>query len=129
MLVCPGSGRFFNLLVIRNVALLLNKGNIMVTVAQINELRKATQVSMLLCKQALEATGGDFDAAKEWLRARAARSPVALPSSASPFSSMAPSINMVSPMYSPIPTGIPRWTSAVTAARPLPLSWRILGIS
>lgn len=40
----------------------------MVTVAQINELRKATQVSMLLCKQALEATGGDFDAAKEWLR-------------------------------------------------------------
>ena len=34
----------------------------MVTVAQINELRKATQVSMLLCKQALEATGGDFDA-------------------------------------------------------------------
>jgi hypothetical protein len=40
----------------------------MVTVAQINELRKATQVSMLLCKQALEATGGDFDAAREWLR-------------------------------------------------------------
>ena len=40
----------------------------MATVAQINELRKATQVSMLLCKQALEATGGDFDAAKEWLR-------------------------------------------------------------
>ena len=40
----------------------------MVTVAQINELRKATQVSMLLCKQALEATGGDFEAAKEWLR-------------------------------------------------------------
>ena len=29
------------------------KGYIMVTVAQINELRKATQVSMLLCKQAL----------------------------------------------------------------------------
>lgn len=40
----------------------------MATVAQINELRKATPVSMLLCKQALEATGGDFDDAKEWLR-------------------------------------------------------------
>lgn len=42
----------------------------MITVAQINELRKETQVSMLLCKQALEATGGDFDAAKKWLRSQ-----------------------------------------------------------
>ena len=40
----------------------------MITVTQINDLRKETQVSMLLCKQALEATGGDFDAAKKWLR-------------------------------------------------------------
>ena len=42
----------------------------MITVTQINELRKETQVSMLLCKQALEATGGDFDAAKKWLRSQ-----------------------------------------------------------
>ena len=41
---------------------------LMITVTQINDLRKETQVSMLLCKQALEATGGDFDAAKKWLR-------------------------------------------------------------
>ena len=46
------------------------KGYNMITVTQINELRKETQVSMLLCKQALEATGGDFDAAKKWLRSQ-----------------------------------------------------------
>ena len=40
----------------------------MITVTQINDLRKETQVSMLLCKHALKATGGDFDAAKKWLR-------------------------------------------------------------
>ena len=40
----------------------------MITVTQINDLRKETQVSMLLCKQALEATGGDFESAKKWLR-------------------------------------------------------------
>ena len=42
----------------------------MITVNQINELRQQTQVSMMLCKQALEATGGDFDKAKEWLRSQ-----------------------------------------------------------
>ena len=40
----------------------------MITVTQINDLRKETQVSMLLCKQALEATSGDFESAKKWLR-------------------------------------------------------------
>lgn len=42
----------------------------MITVAQINELRQQTQVSMLLCKQALEATDGDMNRAKEWLRSK-----------------------------------------------------------
>ena len=42
----------------------------MITVNQINELRQQTQVSMMLCKQALEATGGDFNKAKEWLRSQ-----------------------------------------------------------
>ena len=40
----------------------------MITVTQINDLRKETQVSMLLCKQALEVTDGDFESAKKWLR-------------------------------------------------------------
>lgn len=40
----------------------------MITVSQINELRQQTQVSVLLCKQALEAVDGDLDKAKEWLR-------------------------------------------------------------
>ena len=42
----------------------------MITVSQINELRQQTQVSMLLCKQALEATDGDMSRAKEWLRSK-----------------------------------------------------------
>lgn len=42
----------------------------MITVSQINELRQQTQVSMLLCKQALEATDGDMNRAKEWLRSK-----------------------------------------------------------
>ena len=42
----------------------------MITVSQINELRQQTQVSMILCKQALEATDGDMNRAKEWLRSK-----------------------------------------------------------
>lgn len=43
----------------------------MIAVSQITELRHQTQVSMMLCKQALEATDGDMDKAKEWLRSKA----------------------------------------------------------
>ena len=32
------------------------------------DIKKETQVSMLLYKKALETTGGDFESAKKWLR-------------------------------------------------------------
>ena len=34
----------------------------------VKELRDATGAGMMACKQALEETGGDMDAAIEWLR-------------------------------------------------------------
>lgn len=40
----------------------------MATLEQIKELRDQTQVSVALCKEALEATGCDMDKAKLWLR-------------------------------------------------------------
>lgn len=40
----------------------------MATLEQIKELRNQTQVSVALCRDALDATGGDMDKAKEYLR-------------------------------------------------------------
>ena len=40
----------------------------MITATQVNELRQRTKISIMLCKQALEATNGDQDKAVEWLR-------------------------------------------------------------
>ena len=40
----------------------------MATLEQIKELRDQTQVSVALCKEALEATGCDMDKAKLYLR-------------------------------------------------------------
>jgi elongation factor Ts len=41
-----------------------------VRAADVAALRKATGAGMLDCKKALEATGGDLEAAKDWLRAQ-----------------------------------------------------------
>jgi elongation factor Ts len=41
-----------------------------VTAQQVKELREATGVGMMDCKKALEETGGDMDAAVDWLRTR-----------------------------------------------------------
>ena len=41
-----------------------------VTANQVKELREATGVGMMDCKKALEETGGDMDAAVDWLRTR-----------------------------------------------------------
>ena len=40
----------------------------MVTAQLVKELRDATNLGILDCKKALEATNGDIDAAMEWLR-------------------------------------------------------------
>ena len=39
-----------------------------ITASLVKDLREATGAGMLDCKKALEATNGDFDAAKDWLR-------------------------------------------------------------
>src|SRR4029079_11335063 len=41
-----------------------------VTAQQVKELRESTGVGMMDCKKALEETGGDMDAAVDWLRTR-----------------------------------------------------------
>ena len=41
-----------------------------VTAQQVKELREATGVGMMDCKKALEETGGDMEAAVDWLRTR-----------------------------------------------------------
>ncbi len=41
-----------------------------VTANQVKELREATGVGMMDCKKALEETGGDMEAAVDWLRTR-----------------------------------------------------------
>jgi elongation factor Ts len=41
-----------------------------VTAQQVKELRDSTGVGMMDCKKALEETGGDMDAAVDWLRTR-----------------------------------------------------------
>jgi len=41
-----------------------------VTAQMVKELREQTGVGMMDCKQALEATGGDLEAAIDWLRSR-----------------------------------------------------------
>jgi elongation factor Ts len=41
-----------------------------VTAQQVKELREATGVGMMDCKKALEETGGDMNAAVDWLRTR-----------------------------------------------------------
>ena len=41
-----------------------------VTANQVKELREATGVGMMDCKKALEETGGDMNAAVDWLRTR-----------------------------------------------------------
>jgi elongation factor Ts len=41
-----------------------------ITAQQVKELREATGVGMMDCKKALEETGGDMDAAIDWLRTR-----------------------------------------------------------
>lgn len=41
-----------------------------VTALQVKELREQTGVGMMDCKKALEETGGDMDAAVDWLRTR-----------------------------------------------------------
>ena len=41
-----------------------------VTANQVKELREATGVGMMDCKKALEETGGDMNAAGDWLRTR-----------------------------------------------------------
>ena len=40
----------------------------MITASLVKDLREATGAGMLDCKKALEATNGDFEAAKDWLR-------------------------------------------------------------
>ena len=40
------------------------------TAKDIAELRKQTGAGVLDCRNALEATGGDLEAAKDWLRAQ-----------------------------------------------------------
>ena len=41
-----------------------------VTAQQVKELRESTGVGMMDCKKALEETGGDMEAAVDWLRTR-----------------------------------------------------------
>ena len=41
-----------------------------VTAQQVKELRELTGVGMMDCKKALEETGGDMEAAVDWLRTR-----------------------------------------------------------
>src|SRR3954464_1362377 len=41
-----------------------------VTANQVKELREATGVGMMDCKKALEETGGDMEAAVDWLRTK-----------------------------------------------------------
>ncbi|HZY67580.1 MAG TPA: translation elongation factor Ts, partial [Devosia sp.] len=41
-----------------------------VSAQQVKELRELTGVGMMDCKKALEETGGDMDAAVDWLRTR-----------------------------------------------------------
>src|SRR6185437_15463136 len=41
-----------------------------ITAQQVKELREATGVGMMDCKKALEETGGDMEAAIDWLRTR-----------------------------------------------------------
>ena len=40
----------------------------MISASLVKELRDETGAGMLDCKKALEATNGDFEAAKDWLR-------------------------------------------------------------
>ena len=40
----------------------------MITATMVNELRKKTQVGMMLCKKALEESNGDMDSAVDWLK-------------------------------------------------------------
>ncbi len=48
---------------------IIGNDNIMsISAAQIKQLRDATDAPMMLCKKALTEAGGDFEAAKDWLR-------------------------------------------------------------
>lgn len=51
----------------------------MITASMVNELRKKTQVGMMLCKKALEESNGDMDSAVDWLKKYGAKLGTATP--------------------------------------------------
>ena len=93
----------------------------MATLEQIKELRDQTQVSVALCKEALEATGCDMDKAKLYLRRRVPTLPGKATRSVILYLNPARKRWKALPKatVSSIPTALSRLTSVVlTAMRP-----------